>query len=370
VIELLRRWRDEVGDGYVLGAVRVVLGLLLFANALRALRELVAGGYFGDAFHWPFLPEALLPSRTAYAGIVVAQLLLAVLVVAGRGARAALLASALLGTYVLLCDRLQFHHNRWELFCEALLLSLAPCDRSFTIARAASRSRLGPMWAARLAAVQVSLVYVASGGSKLLDPDWRDGQVILERFRLYAEHALASGVPQRVVQWLSRPQMTSALAKAAIATELFLALGLWARHTRVLALWWGVWFHLTIEATSRVEGFTWLTLACYALFVTPDVRARRLFFDASQAKGRAAARIVRWLDWFARFEVKPWAADDVRQGRAVAVVRRDGSPATGVRALAMVARCTPLLFPLWAPLALVASVAPPARPPVGVCVSG
>jgi hypothetical protein len=39
----------------------------------------------------------------------------------------------------------------------------------------------------------------------------------------------------------------------------------------------------------------------------------------------------------------------------VVIVRRDGTHATGVRALAMVARCTPLLFPLWAPLAFVAS---------------
>jgi hypothetical protein len=37
------------------------------------------------------------------------------------------------------------------------------------------------------------------------------------------------------------------------------------------------------------------------------------------------------------------------------VIRRDGTLATGVRALAMVARCTPLLFTLWVPLAVVAS---------------
>ena len=37
------------------------------------------------------------------------------------------------------------------------------------------------------------------------------------------------------------------------------------------------------------------------------------------------------------------------------VVRRDGTYATGVRALAMIARCVPLIFVLWAPLALVAS---------------
>ena len=34
----LRRWRDEIGDAYVLGAVRVALGVLLFANAPRARR--------------------------------------------------------------------------------------------------------------------------------------------------------------------------------------------------------------------------------------------------------------------------------------------------------------------------------------------
>jgi hypothetical protein len=67
------------------------------------------------------------------------------------------------------------------------------------------------------------------------------------------------------------------------------------------------------------------------------------------------SRLVSWLDWFARFEVRPWAADAVRRGHSVVVVRRDGTHATGVRALAMVARCVPLLFPLWAPLALAAS---------------
>jgi hypothetical protein len=39
----------------------------------------------------------------------------------------------------------------------------------------------------------------------------------------------------------------------------------------------------------------------------------------------------------------------------VVVIRRDGSHATGLGALAMVARCTPLVFPMWAPLALAAS---------------
>ena len=49
-------------------------------------------------------------------------------------------------------------------------------------------------------------------------------------------------------------------------------------------------------------------------------------------------------------------ADALKKGHVIVVVRRDGTRATGIRALAMVARCVPLLFPLWAPLAFVASL--------------
>ena len=275
MLAFLRRWRDEQGDVTVLGAVRVALGVLLFANAVRAAGEL-RQGYFGDAFHWPILPEALVPSRGVYAALVLGQLALAVLVVVGLRARDALLASSLLGTYVLLCDRLEYHHNRWALFCYAGLLALAPCDRSFRLT-AAPGARTGPLWAARLAQLQVSIIYLASGGSKLLDPDWRSGRVLLERFRLYAQTLDGSGIIAWLVEQVSRPDVTGVLAALAIATELFLAVGLWSQRTRAFALCWGILFHLSIEATSRVEGFTWLTLAVYALFVTPDMRAWRLF---------------------------------------------------------------------------------------------
>jgi hypothetical protein len=265
LIAVLRRWRDEGGDVAVLGLARVAFGLLLLANAVRALREL-ARGYFGDVFHWPLVPEALVPSRSVYSFVVAVQLLLALVVVAGRWrAREALFASALLGTYVLLCDRLQFHHNRWALFCQALLLSLAPCDRSFRLGP--RLPCVGPLWAARLVGVQLSIIYVASGAPKLLDPDWRSGLVLLERFHLYASQAIAAGVPERVMNALAEPASASVLAKGAIATELFLAVGLWPARTRIFALCWGTSFHLVIEATSRVEGFTWLVFASYLVFV-------------------------------------------------------------------------------------------------------
>jgi hypothetical protein len=354
---VVQRWRDELGDTYVLGLVRVAIGLLLFWHALGAARELETAGYFGDAFHMPFVPESWVPSRHVYTWLTAARVLLAVLVTVGYAPRFALFASALLGVYVLLCDRVGYHHNRYALDCFAFLLSFAPCDHAFIITGppTTATSRRGLLWAQRLAQLQLSIIYLASGGSKLLDDDWRYGRVIFDRFARYSYQAIERGVPAGLVELLSQPRMTSALAKLAIATELFLAIALWARRTRVAALWWGVMFHLTIEVTSKVEIFTWLTLAIYGLFVTPDVGARKLFFDPSRIKGVVLSRLVIALDWLARFDVKAWEPDALKKGHVIVVVRRDGTRATGVRALAMVARCVPLLFPLWAPLALVAS---------------
>jgi hypothetical protein len=388
------RWQGELGDTHVLGLVRVALGVLWFGSALRAANELRAG-YFGDVFHWPLLPEWLVLPRAAYHVLVLAQVVLSVLVVLGGvGARSALLASAVGGSYVLLCDRLEFHNNRWALCCYSALVALSPCDRSFVFARVggglrvvarsiASPARIGPLWAARLAQVQLCIIYLASGGSKLLDGDWRGGQVLRERFRLSQAAAAGAGVPDVVIEALSRPAVTCGLATVAIVTELLLPVGLWGRRTRALALWWGVGFHLAIQATSRVEAFTWLTLVVYALFATPDVGGRALLYDASRASGRAAARGVRWLDWLARFRYEalgsarspesgaehrrgsarsPESGAEHRRGSArspaaVVVVDRDGTRSTGVAALALIARCTPLLFPIWVPLAIVARVA-------------
>jgi hypothetical protein len=340
----LRKWRDEIGWTRALVVARVVLGLMLLEAAVRAGWELRAG-YFGDAFHWPVLPEALVASKPVYTALVAAEAVMAMMVIAGLRPRLALFGSALALAYGLLCDRLQFHNNRAAMAGYALLLSLAPCDRT----------RQGPLWAARLAQLQVATIYLASGGSKLLDPDWRGGDVILTRFVLFRAQAEAAGVPGAIIDAFSRPGVAAALAAAAIATELLLCVGLWPRRTRAFALWWGTAFHLTIEATSRVEGFTWITLGMYALFSIPDLHARRLLYDANDARGRAIARAVRSLDWLGRFEVRARPPGDAEH--AVAVVERDGREVRGLPAAAALARATPLLFPLWVPLAVLARVA-------------
>lgn len=354
MLSALARFRDDVEDGYVLGPVRAAVGVLLGWQALSAAEELARIGYFGDTFHLPMIPEALVPGHRAYAVLLAARVCLAVMVTIGVWARPALAASAAIGLWLLLCDRNQFHHDRHSLFCYALLLALTPCDRSWRASDPAVLVRSGPWWGVYLTRFQVAFVYLASGGSKLLDPDWRDGLVLGDHIARHAHLATARGVPRSIVDALAEPHVSSALAKLAISTELFLCVALWFRPARIFALWWGLWFHVAIQVTSKVETFALLTVAMYGVFVTPDYRARRLQFDPSRFWGRLAGSVVPLLDWFARYRVEPWEPDDQR-GHSVVLVCRDGERVTGVRALAMIARCVPLLFPLWAPAALVAS---------------
>jgi hypothetical protein len=349
----LTRFRDEIADGQILGPIRVAVGLLLGGHAIASADDLAHIGYFGDAFHVPMIPDAFVPSSKVYALILAARLCLAVMVLVGIRARPALAASALLGLWCILADRNQFHHNRYSLCLYAFLLALTPCDRSWR-ATSMLQPRSGPFWGVRLAQMQVSLIYLASGGSKLFDPDWRDGLVIADRILRYGPVAVQAGVPRGIVDALAQPDAASALAKIAILTELVLTIALWIGPTRVIALWWALWFHITIQATSKVEAFSLLAIAMLGLFVTPDVRERKLRFDPSRFWGRVAGTFVPLLDWFARFEVEPWEPDG-QGGHSVIVIRRDGDRATGVRAFAMITRCVPLLFPIWAPVALLAS---------------
>ncbi len=359
------RFFSEERDAYVLGLLRVALGVLLFLNGGRLLLELCRGGYFGNFFHIPMLPEAWLPSSTGYALILGIQGLAAVCACLGLWPREALLVASTLGLFVLSLDRLQYHNNRYALLLLGFLLAFTPCDRSFLLTRKkplAAAERVAPTFARRLFQIQVSLVYLGSAGGKLLDPDWRGGQVLWLRFASTATFWAARGVtlPPWLVLTLSSALFASLAAKAAISTELFIALGAWLPRTRRLALWVGVWFHFSIEVSARVELFSWLMVAAYLAFVTPELRQRRFEFDSRSALGRTLARALPWLDWCARFEISERPQSEPLSA-AVYVTNRTGNTAHGWRGLALLAEAVPVLFPLWAPLALFARAAPGRR---------
>jgi len=251
----LRRLREDAGDTQALALVRVGFGLLLLNEAWLATQELRDQGFFGDRFHQPYLPQALVPSAGLYTVLLGGQWLAAALVVSGRWARPALLAAAGLLVYTMLCDRLWFHHYRHTMAAFCALLALSPCDRHLVLGRAPTKNP-GPLWAQHAMKAQVSLMYLASGGSKLLDPEWRGGQMWRGMVR-----ALGT-VPAA----LETPLGASVMAKAAIATELGLAVLLWVPRTRRAAIVVGVLFHLAISQMTPVRLFTIEMLLVYLLF--------------------------------------------------------------------------------------------------------
>ena len=339
-------WLREERDSYLLGLMRVAFATLLLLLTLKLAQPLWRGQYFGDVFHMPILPESLVPSRGLYGALLGLQGLCCVLSLVGIVARPALALAALAGLYGLWCDRLGYHNNRYELLLLALALSFTPCDRSWRLVGPA-RPGAAPRWAVKIVGAQLSVVYLASSLGKLVDADWRSGGVLLARFasaRPIAEHFL----PASVAAVLSAPWLARIASPAAIASELFLALGLWFPRTRVVALWLGVMFHIGIELAARVELFSYTMLAGYLAFVTPELRERALSWSTTSAGGRFWSSACRRLDLLARFQ----HAVPSEQRELLQVTDRDGTLHRGLAAWRELARAFPPLFPLWLPLRL------------------
>jgi hypothetical protein len=338
-------------ETYLLGLVRVAFGAMLLRHVFRLASELRRTGYFGDRFHMPLLPESWVPERGMYTLWLAAMALATVCAIVGVRAREGLLFSSSSGLYVLLCDRLQYHNNRYSLLLFGFLLAFTPCDRSFALRRAAGAGALGPRWAVYLMQLQVSLIYASSALGKLVDPDWRGGLVLLLRAARSLELATERGIhlPAPLVELAGSPLAFSAISKLAIGTELFLALGLWLPRSRPIALWLGVLFHLGIELSARVELFSYVMWTSYVLFAVPELRERGFLYRADDPSARRLARWVRALDWLARFRIEPLPAQSAA-GPRVFVQDRSGQPASGLHGFTLLARAIPLLFPLWLPL--------------------
>jgi hypothetical protein len=350
VVGALRALLDATGDTYLLAIARIGFGLLLLNEALLATQDRLRFGYFGGHFHQPYLPEWLVPSAGVYWMVLAAQWIAALAIVVGWGARPALLASAALLVYVMLCDRLWFHHYRHTMAAFSTLLAFAPCDRQLGVQ---ATDGPGPLWAQHAIRAQVSVMYLTSGGTKLLDPDWRGGLMMRGMIATFAHLVHGRGVPVEFLDALRTPIGASLLAKSAIATELSLAVLLWWPATRRLALWVGLLFHLSISLMTPVKLFTYEMLLAYALFCTPDARARVLRFDPERHAFAKAA--VEWLDWLRRFRLEP------HDGAPLVVVARDGTELRGAAALAEAAGALPAVFVLWPLLALVAALATTTR---------
>ena len=120
-----------------------------------------------------------------------------------------------------------------------------------------------------------------------------------------------------------------------------------------MAVWVAVAFHAGIQVSASVEIFSVLAVAVLVIWAVPSTRDRVLRFDVADARQRRLARVVRALDWLARFRVEP--------GARLEVVDRDGGSCGGGAAAVFALSRLPLTAWFALPLTLLYRRSAPSR---------
>ena len=132
-----------------------------------------------------------------------------------------------------------------------------------------------PAWPLWLLRFEASVVYGASGLSKLVDPDWIGGTVTWLRMVNVRDRLSASVLPERVVDLLTTRSFHVGAAKVIVADRALhrrSGCGGGPRGTRRCG--WPSCFHVAIQLTARVEVFSFLGIAALVIWAVPSTRDR------------------------------------------------------------------------------------------------
>lgn len=356
------RWDDvidRVGSVRAIAVMRIAFGPITLVHLLPFLRDAHAGVSYDDHFWHPFI--SAMPDVPAWLWLALLWVgaVAAVLMTVGLCTRAATTTAFAVVAFNLLLSQTHFRHNR--LFLTIVLggLALLHSGRELSV-DAWWRRRRGrrlpvatvPLWPLWLLRAQVCLVYLASGISKLVDPDWIGGLVLWDRVVRYQHVLDPTPLPGWAIDVLTSRELYYIVAPAAVLTELFIGVGLWFTGTRLAAIWIAIVFHLLIEVSASVQVFSLAAIAALAIWVTPSTCGRvvRLGDDLAMAGGLAV--LIRAADWFGRFRVERAGPGAPK----ISLVDRDGDGCHGWAATRLILSRLPLTFPFVAPLLLPAGL--------------
>ena len=336
-----------------LALLRVFVGPMVLLHLRPFLADALDGRIYSDAFYEPYAawyPE--LPG-SVYVGLLCLGALAAVCMSLGLFTRVATATTFGIVAYNLFLSTTHFHNNRAYLVIVLGLLAVAPCGRELSLDAWLRRRRglppldpSAPAWPLWLLRFECAAVYGASGFSKLVDPDWFGGTVTWQRVAR-AEDQL-SAWPDWLVSVITDRGFHTGAAKFVVLTELFIALGVWWRGTRYVAVWVAVVFHVSVEGSASVQVFSLLAISVLVIWAVPTTRDRVFRFNPAAPRERQLAAAVRALDWLARFRLEP--------GSRVEVVDRDCTPIRGGAAVVFALSRLPLTAWFVLPLLLLPEV--------------
>lgn len=340
---------DEPRSVRALALLRIAAGAIVVLHFRYEAAALLDGRFYADSFHSPWIAFVPDPPRELYAALLFACIGAAVCLSVGLFTRVAAIYTALFFAWHFFLDQTTFHNHRAYMLLVLATLALVPCGRVLSIdALIRRRDENAPLWPMYLLRAEALAMYLGSGGSKLFDPDWRDGIVTWDRVLRFRGRMEASVLPSSVIDLLCRHEFHYAFAKVAIATELFIAVGLVIAPLRYAAVFTAFWFHLVIGVSLDVDIYSHLAVSALLIWAVPKTRDRRLEIRIDRGLGRWFRRFVRAFDWLARFDIEPAVE---RGASMVTLIERDGSRREGAEAALFTLLRLPLVFPLVAPFA-------------------
>jgi uncharacterized membrane protein YphA (DoxX/SURF4 family) len=255
------------------GLLRLALGPVVWLHVQPLLDDVRARVSYDDRFWVPYASWLPKVPDAAWVVLVWAGVVAAVLMTIGLFSRVATVAAFVVVATNVLASETHFHHNRTFL---AILLggvALLHPGQAWSLDAWVRRRRGRPaeddiaLWPLYLLRAQVSLVYLASGTSKLLDRDWVGGLVLWDRVVRHQENLPSWSVDLMTSRWLFY-----GIGPAAVATELFIGVGLWFQRTRLAAVIVALTFHLSIEVAAKVEVFSYAAIAALLIWLPPRTK--------------------------------------------------------------------------------------------------
>ena len=343
---------DEPGDVRALALLRIMVGPMVIYHLLPFLRDMLRGAYYADFFHDPWFDWLSPPPRLVYFGLLTLCVPSALMTSLGLKTRWASAYTAAFVTYNFFLSETFFRHNRNFIVLVLIMLALVPCGRTLSLdARrgAVPRDTRASLWPMYLMRFEVVAVYYASSISKLLNPDWRSGIVMLGRSRWYEPRLRDSGLPDFAVELVTNAGFHAWFAGFAILSELLIATLLLMRRHRKVGIYIAISFHALIELTLSVQIFSYLAIGGLLIWVTPKVRDRTLEFAAGSASAALWQRWFARLDWLQRFRMQTVESPDFD---GIRLTDRDGTRWQGRRAKLRALLLCPVAFWFVAPLVL------------------
>ena len=244
---------------------RIVFGgTLLYWSVHYYLADLIDIYYVKPRFHFTwawFSGIEVLDERGIYA-VFATIAFCSACVMLGAAYR---ITSTILGLsfcYLFLLDKAYYQNHYYLLSMVGLLMPLLPANKAFSIdalVRPSKSCRMVPGWSMFLVRFAVALPYVFGGIAKLT-PDWLAGQP--------ARMMLAGRTWMPVIgQWFTEDWMVTTFIWGGILLDLLIVPALLWKPTRLIALIFGLGFHISNAFMFHIGVFPWFMILATLVFL-------------------------------------------------------------------------------------------------------